>query len=327
MSPSPGEGTRHPPCGCSSAARGGQLCTNPLQAPICIFFFFYLPLFWLGNQPCPPYPPQKLDVPQGHGVPICASGTPPQLLSPAVLSSAATSSLLPASCQFPSAAAGTFRQNCPFLAPFSSIWHSFPWAWGGGTQQEPCDGHRGGTGLAPSPHSGVGTRDTAAGGVVRVQRGLGGVCGCLFAPQGRRWHWGRWWHPPGMAVWPSGAPWATGSPVAVGTAAGLWWGHRGDGAVGLGLGMELAGSGDGPRGLRVPVPSPALPPSPPAPGSATAALDVMTSPRPLLLGDTQDVTPLSLGKDTGRSLEGWGSTCRISAGTRFIPSWEFASRL
>lgn len=46
------------------------LCTNPLQAPICIFSFFS-PLFWLRNQPRPPYPHR------GHGVPICASRTLP----------------------------------------------------------------------------------------------------------------------------------------------------------------------------------------------------------------------------------------------------------
>ena len=75
------------------------------------------------------------------------------------------------------------------------------------------------------------------------------------------------------------------------------------------------------------MPSLAVPPSPPAPGSATAALDVVTSPHPLLVGDTQDITSLSPGKDTGQSLEGRGSTCRISAETCFIPSWEFTSCL
>lgn len=91
--------------------------------------------------------------------------------------------------------------------------------------------------------------------------------------------------------------------------------------------MELAGSGASPQGLGVPVPSLAMPPSPPAPGSATAALDMVMSPHPLLLGDTQDITPLSTGRDTGKSSEGRGSTSRISAETCFIPSWEFTSYL
>lgn len=127
------------------------------------------------------------------------------------------------------------------------------------------------------------------------------------------------------------SPWhgstAIGSPVAMGTTARLWWRHCGDDAVGQGAHMELAGSGASPQGLGVPVPSLAMPPSPPAPSSATAALDTVMSPHSLLLGDTQDITPLSTGRDTGQSPEGRGSTSRISAETCFIPSWEFTSHL
>lgn len=121
-------------------------------------------------------------------------------------------------------------------------------------------------------------------------------------------HLCRWWHPPA-------APW-------------LWVlqpGFAGD-IVGTMLwGEVLTGSWAGPQGLGVPVPSLAMPPSPLAPGSP--ALDMVTSPCALLLGDTQDVTPLSPGRDMGQSLEGWGGTCRIRAGSCFIPAWEFASHL
>lgn len=128
------------------------LCTNPLQAPICIFSFF--PLFWLRNQPCPPYPPQ------GHGVPICASRTLPVLSSP-VPSSAANSSPSPAGCQFPSAAAGTLRRNCPFLAPFCSIWRRFSSARGvGGHSRSPVTGTRVAQGWHCVPVAVLGTADT-----------------------------------------------------------------------------------------------------------------------------------------------------------------------
>lgn len=39
------------------------------------------------------------------------------------------------------------------------------------------------------PAAVLGTAGTGAGGVVRVQRGLGGSGGVLFAPQGWRWYW------------------------------------------------------------------------------------------------------------------------------------------
>lgn len=106
-----------------------------------------------------------------------ASPSAPSLLqAPAVPSPAATSSPSPPGCQFPLAAARTLRRIHPLLAPFCGIWCHFPLAQAGGdTGTEVAQGRH------HVPVYGV------AGGVLRVQRGLGGVWGCLFAPQGWKW--------------------------------------------------------------------------------------------------------------------------------------------
>lgn len=125
-----------------------------------LYFLFFPPVLAQESALSHLICPESLMCRWGMASPSALPGCP-QLLSPPLM--------LPACCQFPSAAARTLRQNRPFLAHFCNIWCSFPSAQGGGTQQEPCDGHQDGTGLAPHPCGSVETSGTAAGGMVRVR--------------------------------------------------------------------------------------------------------------------------------------------------------------
>ena len=249
-----------------------------------LYFLFFSPpsLFWLRDQPCLPYPPW------GHGVPTCTSGTPPELLSPRLPPLPARRQPVPSSPrQWLGLAGGTVR-SWPLFVASGTV---FPRLGSGGTQQEPRDGqlrwHSAGTKSPPrcgDPRHPVGCSECG-----EVWGGLGvPVCSPgLEMALGACWRVSR--------VGGGGIPlaWQHGHWEPCGHGC-----HGGDimGTMlgGLGLGAELTGSGDHPQGAGVPVPSLAVPPSPPAPGSPTAALDVVTSPRSLLLGDTRDVPPFPL---------------------------------
>lgn len=154
-SPSPREGTQCPPCGCSSPARGGQLCPNPLQTPICIFSFSPPPLFWLRNQPCPHYPSQKPDVPRGHSIPICATGTPPSTPVPCRPLLCCHFQPVTVTGRLPIPLSGDTVPPRPLFVASGTV---FPWLGegrGGRHSQSPVMSTRDGTGLAPSPRTAV----------------------------------------------------------------------------------------------------------------------------------------------------------------------------
>lgn len=111
-----------------------------------------------------------------------------------------------------------------------------------------------------------------------------------------------WWHPPGVAI---GSPVGDEQPRGCGcrsqASVGTSWGRccrAGTGARGS------QGAGTVPEGWGgVPMPGLAMPPSPPAPGSATAALNVVTSLRPFAPGGHPGCHPpaFSLGRTQGRA--------------------------
>lgn len=165
-----------------------------------------------GISPVPLICPESLTCPWGMASPSALPGHP-QLLSPPL-----TLQRVTACCQFPSAATGTLRQNCPFLAHFCNIWCSFPSTQGRGTQQEPCDRHQGWHHI-PAAVWGLLARRLV--GWSECTEVLGGSGVPVFSSglemdllEGD------------MCVWVVAFPWhssvAIGRPMTMGTTSGLW---------------------------------------------------------------------------------------------------------